>query len=41
MEYANLMAPGSTSTTNYACGAMGNQFRPLKEVDKYGRVNPF
>ena len=20
---------------------MGNQFRPLKEVDKYGRVNPF
>ena len=48
MEYANLRPINSTTLgtrtstyTNYACGNMGNQFRPLKEVDKYGRVNPF
>jgi len=48
MEYANLRPINATTVgtisstyTNYACGNMGNQFRPLKEVDKYGRVNPF
>ena len=40
MEYGQLLA-GTGTTNNFACGNMGNQFRPLKEVDKYGRVNPF
>ena len=41
MEYANLANLSTSTTINYRCGNMGNQFRPLKEVDKYGRVNPF
>ena len=41
MEYGQLTAGGSIGVNNYGCGNMGNQFRPLKEVDKYGRVNPF
>jgi len=45
MEYGNLRdnrANAATSGgTKAACMNMGNQFRPLKEVDKYGRVNPF
>ena len=43
MEYGQLRK-NSTATsgiTSQPCGNMGNQFRPLKEVDKYGRVNPF
>jgi hypothetical protein len=44
MEYGQLLK-NSTATTGTLlaqnCGNMGNQFRPLKEVDKYGRVNPF
>ena len=31
----------SVNTAANACYNMGNQFRPLKEVDKYGRANPF
>ena len=40
MDYGNLRA-GTATGTNAACKNMGNQFRPLKEVDAYGRVNPF
>jgi hypothetical protein len=32
---------GSKNNVYNACNNMGNQFRPLKEVDKYGRANPF
>ena len=35
------MQAGTATNTTAACRNMGNQFRPLKEVDKYGRVNPF
>lgn len=35
------VATSSLNNTYNACMNMGNQFRPLKEVDKYGRANPF